>query len=34
MNAIRQACEAVKHQINPHIEAAATAHSIALHARS
>lgn len=33
-NAIRQACEAIKHQINPHIEAAATAHSIALHARS
>ncbi|MDZ4405076.1 phosphate acyltransferase PlsX [Prosthecobacter sp.] len=33
-NAIRQACESIQHQINPHIEAAATAHSIALHARS
>jgi glycerol-3-phosphate acyltransferase PlsX len=33
-NAIRQACENIKHQVNPHIEAAATAHSIALHARS
>lgn len=33
-NAIRQACESVQHQVNPHIEAAATAHSIALHARS
>jgi glycerol-3-phosphate acyltransferase PlsX len=33
-NAIRQACESIKHQVGPHIEAAATAHSISLHARS
>jgi glycerol-3-phosphate acyltransferase PlsX len=33
-NAIRQACESIQHQVGPHIEAAATAHSIALHARS
>ena len=33
-NAIRQACESIQHQVGPHIEAAATAHSISLHARS
>lgn len=33
-NAIRQACESIKHQVNPHIEAAATAHSIALHVQA
>lgn len=33
-NAIRQACESVKHHVNPHIEAAATAHSIALHVQA
>lgn len=33
-NAIRQACESVKHQVNPHIEAAATAHSIAVHVQA
>ncbi|MFO1482573.1 MAG: phosphate acyltransferase PlsX [Verrucomicrobiaceae bacterium] len=33
-NAIRQACQAVSHQVNPHIEAAATAHSIAVHAHA
>ncbi len=33
-NAIRQACESIKHQINPHIEAAATQHSILNHAHA
>jgi len=33
-NAIRQACESVQHQINPHIEAAITAYSIAVHAHA
>jgi len=33
-NAIRQACAAISHQVNPHIEAAVTAYSISLHASS
>jgi glycerol-3-phosphate acyltransferase PlsX len=33
-NAIRQACESIKHQVNPHIIAAATAHSIHLHSHT
>lgn len=33
-NAIRQACESVKHQVNPHIEAAATAHAHTLHVQA
>jgi phosphate acyltransferase len=33
-NAIRQACESIQHQINPHIEAAATQHSILNHAHA
>lgn len=33
-NAIRQACESVKHQVNPHIEAAATAHAQSLHVQA
>jgi glycerol-3-phosphate acyltransferase PlsX len=33
-NAIRQACENIQHQVNPHIEAAVTAHSIADHAHA